>query len=130
MEIHSRQQFRLWLAEHFLDRNGVWVIFSKGNVSNTLRASEALEEALCFGWIDGQIRPIDEVKYMKYFAPRGEKSTWSERNKKLAEKLVGAGLFTEYGVSVMERSKNNGSWDHKEKSINLDSMVNTLAEKL
>jgi uncharacterized protein YdeI (YjbR/CyaY-like superfamily) len=130
LEFQSRQQFRLWLTEHSQDRNGIWIIFRKDKLSDTLRSNEALEEALCFGWIDGQIKPIDDVKYKKYFAPRGEKSTWSEKNKKLAEVLIKAGLFTENGLAAIERSKTNGLWDKEKKKIDLESIKEVLLERL
>jgi len=130
IEFQSRQQFRLWLTEHSQDRNGIWVIFRKDKTSNILRSNEALEEALCFGWIDGQIKPLDDVKYKKYFTRRGEKSTWSEKNKKLAEELIKAGLFTENGLAAIERSKANGLWDKKKKKIDLESIKEILLERL
>ena len=130
LEFQSRQQFRLWLTEHSQDRNGIWVIFRKDKTSNILRSNEALEEALCFGWIDGQIKPLDDVKYKKYFAPRGERSTWSEKNKKLAEELIKAGLFTENGLAAIERSKANGLWDKEKKKIDLESIKEILLERL
>jgi uncharacterized protein YdeI (YjbR/CyaY-like superfamily) len=130
LEFQSRQQFRLWLAEHYKDRNGIWIIFKKDKALNILRPNEALEEALCFGWIDGQIKPIDDEKYKKYFAPRGEKSTWSEKNKKLAEELIEAGQFTEHGLAVIERSKKNGLWDKEKKKIDFESIKEVLIERL
>ncbi len=130
LEFQSRQHFRLWLTEHSQDGKGVWVIFCKGKEATTLKSSEALEEALCFGWIDGQIKPIDDVRYMKYFAPRGAKSNWSEKNKRLAEELIKAGLFSEYGFSAIEKSKKNGLWDQEKKNIDPDAIVKTLADEL
>jgi uncharacterized protein YdeI (YjbR/CyaY-like superfamily) len=130
LEFQSRKQFRQWLAEHSQDKNGIWIIFRKDKALNTLRSNEALEEALCFGWIDGQIKPIDDAKYIKYFAPRGEKSTWSEKNKKLSEDLIKAGLFTENGLAAIERSKTNGLWDKEKKKIDIDLIKEVLSEKL
>jgi len=130
LEFQSRQQFRLWLTEHSQDRNGIWVIFRKDKKSSILRANEALEEALCFGWIDGQIKPIDDIKYKKYFVLRGEKSNWSEKNKKLAEELIKEGLFTENGLAAIERSKANGLWDKEKKKIELESINEILLERL
>ena len=130
LEFQSRQQFRLWLTEHYHDRNGIWIIFQKHKNSKILRSNEALEEALCFGWIDGQIKPIDDLKYKKYFALRGEKSSWSEKNKKLAEELIKTGLITENGLAAIEISKANGLWDKGKKKIDLESMKEILFERL
>ena len=129
-EFQSRQQFRLWLEEHSQDSRGIWVTFQKDKTLNTLTSNEALEEALCFGWIDGQIKPIDNITYKKYFAPRREKSTWSEKNKKLAEDLIKAGLFTENGFAAIKRSKDNGLWDKEKKKIDLESIKEILIERL
>ena len=67
MEFASRAQFREWLCEHCLSTDGVWLLFGKGSGPKTLKADEALEEALCFGWIDGQMQSIDSNSYKKYF---------------------------------------------------------------
>jgi uncharacterized protein YdeI (YjbR/CyaY-like superfamily) len=67
---------------------GIWLIFAKDDSVVTLTAAEALEEALCFSWIDGLIERIDEVTYRKYFSPRRKGSRWSERNKALVAQLA------------------------------------------
>lgn len=77
----------------------------------TLLASEALEEALCFGWIDGQMQSLDNTKYRKYFARRTAKSNWSDKNKKLAQSLIEQGKMTQQGMAAIERAKKNGTWD-------------------
>lgn len=78
----------------------------------TLLASEALEEALCFGWIDGQMQSLDNTKYRKYFARRtANKSNWSDENKKLAQSLIEQGKMTQQGMAAIERAKKNGTWD-------------------
>jgi uncharacterized protein YdeI (YjbR/CyaY-like superfamily) len=130
LEFQSREQFRLWLTEHSQDSKGIWIIFQKEKTSKALKSSEALEEALCFGWIDGQIKPIDDLKYKKYFAPRGEKSTWSEKNRKLAEELIKIGIFTENGFAAIKRSKANGLWDKEKKDIDIESIIEVLAKRL
>jgi uncharacterized protein YdeI (YjbR/CyaY-like superfamily) len=75
----SRTDFRTWLQENAEVRRGVWLVFGKTKAVITLSANDALEEALCFGWIDGQMKSIDETKYIKYFAQRRTKSPWSEK---------------------------------------------------
>ena len=75
-----------------------------------MTAGEALEEALCFGWIDGQMQRIDSKTYRKYFSMRREKSKWSEKNKALAESLEGRGLMTVFGRKKIEEAKKNGQW--------------------
>lgn len=78
---------------------GVRLLFGKPGGPSTLKAGEALEEALCFGWIDGQMRRIDEGSYRKYFAPRRKNSVWSDKNKALAEKLEQSGAMADSGAA-------------------------------
>lgn len=75
----SRGDFRAWLCENAETSGGVWLVFGKTKAVVTLTANDALEEALCFGWIDGQMQRTDDTKYLKYFARRRAKSPWSEK---------------------------------------------------
>lgn len=93
----NREEFRKWLIENALSDNGIWIIFDKQKKVSLLGAGEALEEALCFGWIDGQMESIDEKYYRKYFKQRRKNSNWSEKNKKLIEKLESQNIMTKYG---------------------------------
>lgn len=111
MKFSSRAEFRSWLSEHCLSSPGVWLLFGKAGGPKTIKAGEALEEALCFGWIDGQMQSLDEKTYRKYFAQRREKSKWSEKNKALAQKLEAQGLMTDFGREKIEQAKQNGQWD-------------------
>ena len=83
MSFENRQSFRKWLAKNTLSADGLWVVFDKQKGARCITAAEALEEALCLGWIDGQIQRIDENTYRKYFKQRKPDSNWSEKNKKL-----------------------------------------------
>jgi len=107
---NNRNDFRDWLKNHQLEETGVWLIFGKKDGQITLSPDEALEEALCFGWIDGQLRSIDYSKYMKYFKKRLKKSNWSSRNRHLVEKLLGEGKMTEAGLRAVEDAKRDGTW--------------------
>ena len=107
----SRGDFRMWLVENAETSNGVWLMFGKTKEVVTLTANDALEEALCFGWIDGQMRSIDDTKYRKYFARRRTKSVWSEKNKKTIETLRAKGSMTELGEKAVEMANQNGTWD-------------------
>lgn len=91
LQFFSRDEFRSWLEINGTTSGGVWLVFGKKNGPKTLTAGEALEEALCFGWIDGRMQSIDETKYIKYFARRISKSKWSEKNKKLSQLLIDRG---------------------------------------
>lgn len=106
-----REHFRSWLSEHCLSSAGVWLLFGKAGGPNTITAHEALEEALCFGWIDGQMQSIDEKSYRKYFSLRRAHSKWSDKNKALTEKLEQQGIMTDFGRKKIEDAKKNGQWD-------------------
>lgn len=106
----DRSEFRKWLEANCLSSGGIWLTFAKGGFK-TLSAAEALEEALCFGWIDGKMKSTDETSYEKYFAPRRENSKWSDKNKALAKSLEERGLMTEYGREKIAEAKKNGQWD-------------------
>ena len=80
MEFANREEFREWLLTHCQSDAGVWLLFGKAGGPKTLKAKEALEEALCFGWIDGQMQRISEQAYKKYFSMRRNNSKWSEKN--------------------------------------------------
>ncbi len=106
----DRKEFRKWLSSMDLKTKGVWIVFSKNDESR-FTANEALEEALSFGWIDGLIKKIDDTRYKKYFSPRKQGSRWSDRNKKIVETLVLSGKMTEKGMQVIQRAKDDKSWE-------------------
>lgn len=111
LEFLNREEFRKWLEENCLTSEGVWLLFGKAGGPKTLKAGEALEEALCFGWIDGQMLSLDEKTYKKYFSRRRDKSKWSEKNKGIVKKLEEKGLMTDHGRKKIEEAKKNGQWD-------------------
>lgn len=123
MTFQNRVAFRDWLEKQS-DGKGIWILFAKKGSSQTFKHSEALEEAICFGWIDGTIKKIDESNYLVYFAPRKDKSVWSEKNKKLYLDLEKKGLIRPAGKAAVQRAKKNGCWDKKERVIITDNMVN------
>jgi uncharacterized protein YdeI (YjbR/CyaY-like superfamily) len=116
MEFANREEFRKWLGEHCMSSAGVWLLFGKAGGPKTIKAGEALEEALCFGWIDGQMQSIDDKTYKKYFSMRREKSKWSEKNKALVGRLEERGLMTDFGRKKIEEAKKNGQW-HAQNSM-------------
>lgn len=126
----SRDEFREWLSEHCLSSQGIWLIFGKKGGPSTISASEALEEALCFGWIDGQMKSIDERVYIKYFAQRRKGSNWSEKNKGLVDSLEKQGRMTDYGRAKIEEAKKTGTWDSPKSSPVTDEDIAVLSEAL
>lgn len=111
LHFKTRDAFRNWLSDNHSSEEGVWLLFGKTKELVTLKAGEALEEALCFGWIDGVMKRIDDKSYMKYFSPRRKNSKWSKKNKTLVEKLEEGGLMTDFGREKIQEAKKNGQWD-------------------
>ena len=130
LQFPSRTDFRSWLNENSETNEGVWLVFGKTKDVVTLSANDALEEALCFGWIDGQMQSIDESKYHKYFAKRRAKSVWSDKNKKLIETLRTKGIMTELGEKAVEAAKKNGTWDAPKGIPITDEDIAAFTEKL
>lgn len=131
MEFGDRAAFRSWLCEHCLSTDGVWLLFGKAGGPKTIKAEEALEEALCFGWIDGQMQSIDDKTYKKYFSMRREKSKWSEKNKALVKTLEERGLMTDFGRKKIEEAQKNGQWDAPKPAAVTEeqiAMLSTLLE--
>lgn len=110
----SRESFREWLVQNHAASPGIWLMLGKTARFQTLSANEALEEALCFGWIDGQLRSIDAHRYRKRFTPRRDRSVWSERNRKIAGKLIEQGRMAAAGHAAIARAKHNGTWNRAE----------------
>lgn len=111
MQFASREEFRAWLHAHGQSVQGIWLVFGKKGGPKTLTPHDALEEALCFGWIDGLMQRVDEQVYRKYFAQRRPGSVWSEKNKSLIETLEQQGKMTEHGRAKVEEAKKRGTWD-------------------
>jgi len=107
----SRQEWREWLQNHHDKKQAVWLIYYKKK-SNfpTVIYNDAVDEALCFGWIDSKAKPIDEHTFMQFFSRRNKKSVWSKVNKEKIERLTNEGLMTKAGFDIIEIAKKNGSW--------------------
>ena len=113
----NRAAFRNWLQKNHVRPKGLWLVFGKNDAVETLTPEEALEEALCFGWIDGLIKSVDETQYVKFFSPRRTKSNWSEKNKKTAQRLIRSGRMTAAGRQAIGRAKQDGSWNNRQRVI-------------
>ena len=108
----SRRAWRAWLKEHHASSPGVWLVFAKKHTGiPSLTYDEAVEEALCFGWIDSLLHPIDHNLYKQIFTPRKEKSVWSALNRGRVEKLIAGGLMTAAGMKLVELAKQTGRWE-------------------
>ncbi|MCF0054543.1 YdeI family protein [Dyadobacter sp. CY356] len=107
----SREEWRQWLQENHDKKKSVWLIYykKKSNQPSVLY-SEAVDEALCFGWIDSKAKPLDDERFMQFFTRRKEKSVWSKVNKDKIERLIKDNLMTKAGFEIIEKGKANGSW--------------------
>lgn len=130
LQFISREEFRNWLHDNCLSSNGVWLLFGKSGGPKTIKAGEALEEALCYGWIDGQMQSIDDKTYIKYFSARRKNSKWSEKNKTLAKGLEKLGLMTDHGRTKIEEAKKNGQWDVARPPAIIDGQIAFLSDIL
>jgi uncharacterized protein YdeI (YjbR/CyaY-like superfamily) len=130
LQFASRSDFRQWLAGNSETSEGVWLVFGKTKAVITLSANDALEEALCYGWIDGQMQSIDETKYHKYFAKRRAKSVWSDKNKKTVELLRDKGIMTELGEAAVKTAIKNGMWDAPKNNPITEEQVSAFASML
>lgn len=107
----SRQAWRQWLEANHAKQQSIWLVYYKKKANRpTVSYNDAVDEALCFGWIDSQAKPIDDEKYMQFFSPRKKNSVWSRINKEKVGRLVSEGLMTKAGYEIIDIAKQNGSW--------------------
>ena len=110
--VADRAAWRRWLAANHATSPGIWLVFDKkSSRADRLAYVDAVEEALCYGWIDSTVRRLDETRYVQLMAPRKPKSTWAATNKARVERLIAQGLMTAAGLATIERAKGNGSWE-------------------
>ncbi len=126
----DRAEFRKWLSKNHAINKGIWLVFGKNARVKTLTPDEALEEALCFGWIDGLIKSIDTDRYMKKFSPRRKNSKWSARNKGFVDRLIKNDKMTEHGMKAIAEAKASGAWDAPERQPVTGSQIDTLVAAL
>ncbi|HBY08027.1 MAG TPA: hypothetical protein DEH22_09680 [Chloroflexi bacterium] len=113
IEIETRAAWRAWLAENHAQESEIWLIFYKKESGiPSLAYGDALDEALCFGWVDSLIKKIDDEKYVRKFTPRKAESKWSLVNKKRVEQLIREGLMTEFGLEKVAAAQRSGSWEN------------------
>lgn len=127
----SREAWRDWLEVNYKSTSEVSLIyFKKGTGKPTITYDESVEEALCFGWIDGIRKSIDGQRYMIRFTPRKRNSMWSLVNKERVEKLQEEGRMTEAGMQVVEEAKKNGQWNSAYSMKNLQEIPEDLKSAL
>jgi uncharacterized protein YdeI (YjbR/CyaY-like superfamily) len=108
----TREAWRAWLAEHHATSADIWLVLAKKNSGlQSVSLDEAVEEALCFGWIDSRLRRIDERTHALRFTPRKPKSVWSQSNKERVARLMAQGLMMPAGLAAVEAGMASGAWD-------------------
>jgi uncharacterized protein YdeI (YjbR/CyaY-like superfamily) len=125
------ESFEAWLEAHGKSSAEVWVKMAKKHTGiQSLNWASAVEVALCFGWIDGQSRRIDDDWYLQRFTPRRPQSTWSKINREKVQALIGAGRMRPAGLAEVERAKADGRWDAAYDSMTGASVPEDLARAL
>ena len=111
--VTTREAWREWLAKnHAVETQGVWLVYFKQQSGKpTLEYNESVEEALCYGWVDSQIKKIDEQRFARRFTPRKHQSRWSDSNRKRVAELIEKGLMTEHGIACIAAAKASGLWN-------------------
>ncbi|RIK43612.1 MAG: bacteriocin-protection protein [Chloroflexi bacterium] len=108
----TQAEWASWLAEHHAAAPGLWLRLAKKAANlNSITYSEALEEALCYGWIDGQKKSYDDQSWLQKFTPRGPRSIWSKINREKAEQLIESKRMKPAGLAAVERARQNGRWN-------------------
>jgi uncharacterized protein YdeI (YjbR/CyaY-like superfamily) len=107
----SQTEWRQWLKKNHQSKQSVWLIYyTKKSTIHSLSWSEAVDEALCFGWIDSTRKTIDEFSFMQFFSKRKPKSNWSKINKEKVQQLIDSKRMTKAGYKSIEIAKQNGYW--------------------
>lgn len=108
----SRAEWRAWLEQHYTRTEGIWLIsYKKAAGKPRFEYDEAVEEALCFGWIDSKPNKLDEERSLLWFAPRKPRTGWSKINKERVERLIAQGLMMPAGLAKVEAARQDGSWN-------------------
>jgi uncharacterized protein YdeI (YjbR/CyaY-like superfamily) len=112
-DFNDRSTWRSWLKENHATVSSVWLVIQrKGSKLDGLSLGEAVEEALCYGWIDGKLKRLDDQRFLLRFTPRKPQSVWSITNIQRVEKLIRVGAMTEAGLVAVEAAKENGQWQN------------------
>jgi uncharacterized protein YdeI (YjbR/CyaY-like superfamily) len=112
LAFESRERWEEWLAAHHADAREAWVkLAKKGTGIQSVSYDDAVEVALCYGWIDGQARSLDDIFWTQRFTPRARRSKWSRSNRDRVTKLIETGRMKPAGLREVERAKADGRWD-------------------
>ncbi len=129
LHVANRDDWRTWLRNNHDTKKEVWLIYYKKHTGKPrIPYDDAVEEALCFGWIDSTVKKIDDEKFAQKFTPRKDKSKWSETNKKRARKMIKEGKMTKAGLAKIGEAKSNGEW-FKTASVRKQLVIPSYIEK-
>ncbi len=127
----DREAWRAWLEQNHAGATEVWLIHRKKRAGGqSVGYEEAVEEALCFGWIDGRLRSLDAERYVLRYSPRTSRSVWAESNKRRVERLIAEGRMTAAGLAKVQEAKADGRWDAVDDLVDIDTIPGDLAEAL
>ena len=127
----SSGEWRRWLELNHAQDDAIWVVLQKVKSPNEgIKYNDALEEALCFGWIDGKIRRLDVHEHIQWFSPRRRNSPWSRRNRDKAERLIEEDQMTDAGLAEIEKARLNGRWEAAYTSKEMPMMPDDLLDAL
>ena len=127
--VTDRTQWRRWLVLHHKDSVEIWLVFFKRHTGKpSIPYDVAVEEALCFGWVDSLIRRLDNDRYARKFTPRRPRSAWSEVNKKRAERMIATGRMMPAGQVLIDQAKASAIWDHVQRlpAVSADTVPEEL----
>ncbi len=127
----NRNEWRKWLENNYRNTKEVWLIhYKKPSNKKSISHIEAVEEALCFGWIDSKLKKIDEERFILRYSPRKPKSVWSKINKEKAEELIASGKMTQAGLDKIKDAKKQGLWDTAYTNLVKDRLPSDLKNSL
>ncbi len=131
LSFKDSQEWRKWLAENHDSEQEVWLVhYKKKSDKASISLDDAVQEAICFGWIDSKLMSIDEEKFVLKYTPRKANSVWSKINKERAEKLIESGKMTDAGLAKIEKAKKRGFWKAAYTNKKKDRMPSDLKEAL
>lgn len=112
ISFQTQKKWRSWLLKNHSTAVGIWLrLYKKDSGIKSINHDEALDEAFCYGWIDGQAKSYDEESYLQKFTPRRKRSIWSKRNTEKVEELIKAGKMHSSGLKEIEAAKADGRWE-------------------
>lgn len=131
LSFETQSSLEDWLKSNAASSAGVWLQIAKKNSGiASVSYDEAVESALCYGWIDSHKKTYDEKTWIQKFTPRGARSIWSKVNTEKAEALIAAGRMTEQGLKAIEKAKQNGNWDNAYEPQSVATMPEDFAKEL